>query len=453
MNLYHFFLLFLNFINFISSQFIFEIKREIKEPTEDNYLDYITNNRITTEIKIGEPPQTIIASIDLYQHAFYISPIEKGGTYNYKLSKTYSNQTGEEYYYSKQCLRQGYHGNESFIFKTIDGEDKKLKDINFIMGENRNIEYCFKLLNAQIGLTYIKYSKLFDSNYITYLNQKEILKSYAFFFQFANNSNEKDYLIIGGYPHEFDSDNYDNKNLKKGYIENDNFWNIIMIMQVDGNSSKIESYCKLDILMKGIQGSYIYQRIIDEMFFNKYFDSKLCFKNESKDIFQGLLYYTCDLSIDIQKFPNLFFKFESMNYTFNLTYNDLFIKFNNKYYFLIVFHRKISRDWILGEIFIKKYNLIFDQNIESVSLYTNFTSHKKKKDKDHEDKKNENEGNKSLLKILVLIFFLSTVILSILLYNIILKFPRKKRANELDETFEYNSKEEVQKTDYSKLIN
>lgn len=78
---------------------------------------------------------------------------------------------------------------------------------------------------------------------------------------------------------------------------------------------------------------------------------------------------------------------------------------------------------------------------------------KKKKDKDHEDKKNENEGNKSLLKILVLIFFLSTVILSILLYKFILRFPRKKRANELDDSFDYQTKENIQKTDYTKLIN
>ena len=139
------------------------------------------------------------------------------------------------------------------------------------------------------------------------------------------------------------------------------------------------------------------------------------------------------------------------NYTFNLTYNDLFIKLNNKYYFLIVFNNKISQEWVLGELFIKKYNIIFDENSESISLYTYFTSNKKKKDK--KDENNGTKGNNSLLKTLIFIFFCSTIILSILLYNFILKFPRKKRANELDETFEYNSKDIVQKTDYSKLIN
>ena len=75
------------------------------------------------------------------------------------------------------------------------------------------------------------------------------------------------------------------------------------------------------------------------------------------------------------------------------------------------------------------------------------------KKKKNEKEQKGNEGNKSFLKTLVIVFFCSTVILSILLYKYLLKFPRKKRANELDESFEYNTKDIVQKTDYSKLIN
>ena len=451
MNLYHFFLLFIINIKFISCQLIFELTRNMKEPTEDNFLNYLIDNGIETEIKVGNPSQKIIFTVNFNQHAFYISPTEKGGQYNYKLSNTYSNHTGNKYFYKQQCLGEGFEGSESFIFKTIDEEDKTIKDLIFIMAENKNGEYCPKLLNAQLGLTYIKYSKYYDSNLITYLNKKEIVNSYAFHFQFANDSNEKDYLIIGGYPHEYDSENYNNKNLIKGNVEVQNFWSITMKIEIENNTSIIVNDFKFNILLKGIEGSFSYQKVIYRIFFEEYVDNNLCFKNYGKGNYEDYFYYTCDLGVDISKLPNLYFKFFSMNYTFNLTYNDLFIKLNNKYYFLIVFNKKISQDWVLGELFIKKYNIIFDENSESISLYTYFTSNKKKKDK--KDENNGTKGNNSLLKTLIFIFFCSTIILSILLYNIILKFPRKKRANELDETFEYNSKDIVQKTDYSKLIN
>ena len=200
-----------------------------------------------------------------------------------------------------------------------------------------------------------------------------------FFFQFANNSDEKDYLIIGGYPHEYDSENYDNKNLIKGSVEDDNFWNIAMDVKINDELIGREIGCKIDILMKGIQCTSIYQKKINEMFFQEYLDNNLCFKHDSKGIYEDLFYYSCDLSINITKLPNLYFIFSSMNYTFNFTYNYLFIKFNNKYYFLIVFHQKYMREWVLGELFLKKYNIIFDQSSESISLYTYYTSNKKKK--------------------------------------------------------------------------
>lgn len=450
MYLFYLFFLFINIINSISCQFLFELTRKIKQPTEDNFYNYLINNPIETEIKIGDPPQKIACTVSLNQHAFYILPIEKQGKYNYQLSKTFSNHTKIECLRPNQCLKEGFEGSESFIFKTINEEDKTIKDIKFIMAENPNTGACVKLLNAQIGLTYIKYSKLYDSNFISHLNNNKILKSYAFFFQFANNSDEKDYLIIGGYPHEYDSENYDNKNLIKGSVEDDNFWNIAMDVKINDELIGREIGCKIDILMKGIQCTSIYQKKINEMFFQEYLDNNLCFKHDSKGIYEDLFYYSCDLSINITKLPNLYFIFSSMNYTFNFTYNDLFIKFNNKYYFLIVFHQKYMREWVLGELFLKKYNIIFDQSSESISLYTYYISNKKKK---NEKEQKGNEGNKSFLKTLVIVFFCSTIILSILLYKFLLKFPRKKRANELDDTFEYNTKEIVQKTDYSKLIN
>ena len=110
-----------------------------------------------------------------------------------------------------------------------------------------------------------------------------------------------------------------------------------------------------------------------------------------------------------------------MNYTFELDYNDLFILKDNKLYFLIGFNKRSSYDWTFGIPFLKKYQLIFDQEREIIGIY------------------NLNEmKNDYLFKILTIICLVIIIFLVSLLYKIIHK-TRKIRANELEENFEYIS--------------
>ena len=138
-------------------------------------------------------------------------------------------------------------------------------------------------------------------------------------------------------------------------------------------------------------------------------------------------YYECNDNINILNFPKLKFYDKIMNYTFEFDYNDLFLKKDNKLYFLITFRTKDFRDnWIFGVIFLKKYQIIFDQEREIIGLYIN----------SRKEKKND------LFKILTIIcLFIIVILVGILIKTINKK--RKVRANELEENFEYISERKL----------
>ena len=127
------------------------------------------------------------------------------------------------------------------------------------------------------------------------------------------------------------------------------------------------------------------------------------------------------------------------NYTFILNYNDIFIKKDNKYYCLILFEKEnIKRiSWIIGEVLLKKYILIFNEEKGIIGFYI------------HNNK--NSFFNFSISWILVLFFFFSTIILSYLLYKLIIKRKRKIRANELEDNVDYISKEDYKSINKIKL--
>ena len=109
-----------------------------------------------------------------------------------------------------------------------------------------------------------------------------------------------------------------------------------------------------------------------------------------------------------------------MKYYFELNYNDLFIKEDDKYYFIIAFFNYEINYWILGRPFLKKFQIIFDQEKKLIGFY-------------------QKEINFSIL-ILIL---LGIVIIILILY--IMKFALKKnkriKANELLDDFDYSNDE------------
>ena len=175
---------------------------------------------------------------------------------------------------------------------------------------------------------------------------------------------------------------------------------------------------------------------MDEIFFKKYLDNGICTKGWVYDKYG---YIECDSDRfkeeDLKKFPTIFFKKADMGYIFELTYEDLFSKnINGKIYFLIVFDLHFSTMKI-GKLFLKKYPFTVDNDKNTISLYV-------LDDGNNNNNNNTNKKNIVLIVILVCAVVILLGVAGFLLYKLYLKKNKnKKRANELDEDYEYLSKE------------
>ena len=189
----------------------------------------------------------------------------------------------------------------------------------------------------------------------------------------------------------------------------------------------------------------IYEQM-DDIFFQKYLDNSICQKGWVYDKYG---YIECDSDKfkdeDINSFPTIYFKKVDMGYIFELNSNDLFSKkINGKIYFLIVYDLHYSTTKI-GKPFLKKYPFTVDNDKNTISLYV----------LDNENSnQNSNKKNVALIAILICAVVILLGVAGFLLYKLYWKKNKnKKRANELDEDYEYLSKEnndkknEVQKNE------
>ena len=106
-----------------------------------------------------------------------------------------------------------------------------------------------------------------------------------------------------------------------------------------------------------------------------------------------------------------------MSFTFG---SDLFKEFNGKKYFMVFLPEYNINRWILGEIFLKKYLIVLEQNKGIMGFYYDI----------------ETKSNFPYSYVFIAILLILVFILSFLLYRA-LKKKRKLRANELDDDFEY----------------
>ena len=117
-----------------------------------------------------------------------------------------------------------------------------------------------------------------------------------------------------------------------------------------------------------------------------------------------------------------------MNYIFELNYNDLFTKEKNgEIYFLILFNLKDSV-MKFGKPFLKKYPFTVDNDKYTISLFVEEKAEKK---------------NYTLIIVLSVVAFVLIALLLFFGYKLLIKKgSTKKRANELDEDYEYVSQKD-----------
>ena len=190
-----------------------------------------------------------------------------------------------------------------------------------------------------------------------------------------------------------------------------------------------------------IVGTTNYSNYIEKNIFGKYLQNKQC----KKDIFtqrpnlvrEEYTFYYCEESLyDTMKslFKTIIFKqATSLSENFELNFNDVFIKQNKYLIFMILFSTHEHFYWDLGKPFMKKYQFDFDFGNKIIGYY--------KIQKTYENKEKSNIFKYVLESIGVVILSGALIVFGVAIGKNYFKL-RKKRANELDDDFEYKQKKE-----------
>ena len=229
-----------------------------------------------------------------------------------------------------------------------------------------------------------------------------------------------------------------------------------------------------------------YWDYIKKNFFNEFFNSNICKEelikfNLEEDIVKSYYVISCDKSkfteedkIKLDEFPTIIFYIFDYNYKFELTKDDVFTEVNNILYFMIIYKRDIFNNpdlvfWDLGLPFLQKYQFVHNYEKKTIGFYLpekeeeieeplpsenneekqsdiNINSNENKngndmnKNKNKDDNDNDKDKNNNLA-IYIIIGIIVGILLLILAFCLgkNLYQQRKRKANELEENFDYTS--------------
>ena len=300
-------------------------------------------------------------------------------------------------------------------------------------------------------------------NLINELKKNGIINDYSFTYNYVNSYTGQ--LIIGALPHEY----IDSKLYKpfqyiniNSYSVNDNTlpWSILFNkIYIDRRNSSIinvQNNVKSYIVHKlgFIIGTTQYKKLILEHFFNPLINEKICFIEKIKNINYKIydlkneyyeLFYCDEYKFKDNHrilFPSLKFQQKDLEYDFNFHFYFLFNKFNERYYFLVLFpEEKLSNNnWYLGLPFLKRYQFIFNYDSKTIGFY-NDKMELKNKTKSDKDENFFKSHLRLFMEIGIGILLIGLIYIAYIIGQKI-NTKRKKRANELDDdSFEYFSKD------------
>ena len=260
---------------------------------------------------------------------------------------------------------------------------------------------------------------------------------------------------MGDFPHNFDSKNFYKSQLINTYTSYTSgnilkwelkFNNIYYKNNKDKEVKINDKIIKLDPSNYLIHVPKDYFESITENFFEKYIIEQNCI-SDSFDEYDFIYCHKSDkFSInEIKTFPTIYFEHINLDFTFELSYKDLFVEKDNIYWFLAISDSQFYvNDWIFGNIFMRKYQFVFNLDTKEIGFYNPKLNKKQNND-------NNKNGSKTFLYI-ILIILLIIILIGVGIFIKMKFFPskaKKKRANELDDDFEYVS----HKNDNNNIIN
>lgn len=417
-----------------------------------SYFEYYMNNTIYSKIKVNDQLITFRLSMDTF--ATFISDkiyqpknldlqeikIDKNFTLNYiNLNKV--KMLNDSFYFQKidntsENSNELTNFNNYTFFQVNKYTDDSIEQESAIIGLNRVKGAPYMVLEESSDHWGCKYEE--DTNMIGQLKKRKIINSTLFSIKY-NNLKEEGEIIIGEFPHEYDKNNYFEKNLYYNRVTcytcpPFNYYSRFNEFFYDNKSLLVTKTFQISIDHGFIEAPLSVKKEFDP-FFEKYKD--YCKEENLNDIY---VFYCKKEAVENFKSIVFYFqnreiyKFGQLN-DFNLEFNykDLFIKKNDDlYYFQIIF--KKTEDWIFGKPLFKKYRLVFDQNNKMYGIYSNILKGIE------EEEENKSSFNKEIIFWIVIISL--GIIVFVESYCLIKKKclqSRNKRPNELKDEYDYNN--------------
>ena len=433
-----------------------------KNQTPQEFIYSLTYNELYTKVKIGTPPQVFDFLIDFENYNTFVIKCEsvekKYPRFIDNNSSTFEKLGGKIYFSANEFTM----AENSSDIVTI-GETLNNFNYTFLHAKNIKIDYKTKYPGI-IGLNVVPNQYIFhyESGLVHQLKSKNMIKNYLFTLSF----NENDFngnIIIG-------------KNIYEDYPK-ENFTSDYCLITRDYNYywgwHYLTSYLNSEILnitdisIRPELGVIMLNICYKDFFKKKFFEEKL---NEGKchEISIKYNYYYCDKDVNID-IGELNFEIKRSGLKFSLNSKDLFIEYNNKLYFLIVFGIYVDKkEAKLGYPFLKKYDIIFNIDNRHLGFYNFKIKYEYKKESEIENGKNENnncEENKKQIQtdesnnneknegkiennennrnynfdttkiiFIILIVFLILIVIYVI-FTIFRKYERKRKGKLYDELF------------------
>jgi len=445
-----FILLFKEYLNYI----VYPL-RTLDEDNK-NFESLLSFNSTYTILQMGTPPKDVNFYFNL-SHA-QINITDEGCSNHNLYNKTNSSsfKVAFELDESDQDDKTKYLVLDTLSFKFDINLARVLKIEEYPFYYSSNISRNDTELCGNIGLSVIPYYYMPDSEQVKYYTDElkklgaEKYEDFSFF-----HYNNKDFFINSVFLEiEFPDLFRGVKGVSWEHLiyggNNSNLnWEISMKEIYYNNiHSKINIIFEFNPLFELIIGTNNFKSNISNDFFNSYINKGICSIKE----FNGLNYFECDsekfTNKDINSFPTIYIANNYINHIFELNYQDLFIKINNKVYFKIVFPVE-SLDyerWILGKIFMRKYPVRFSPLSRLLGFYIkpnegeiNKEEKENGKMPDQINNDSNNKNGKIYIYVIIIVVALIFTGLGLFLGKKIF-YPRKKRANELlDDNYQYES--------------
>ena len=442
-----------------------------KVNTPQAELEYFYSKELYTEVSVGEPPETLNMNINTDTYIYYLLSGYCNNNYPsfYNYSKSQTFQRVKYGYEDDYCdeLGDGIYARDTFTFYNSTDLQTNItqQDLDFFYSYFLAYEVVKNVCGViGFGLKE-KYTDYRLEPFLNYLKKKELINDYSWTYLYFEKENDKilnipkitnkyiienydGLIILGNYSHNYnilDNDKNQNNYLSVLAAERDNYLKWALTFH--------KIYCKYKeeiLINKDIQAdlSINYDYIIATKeyfekllfpFFESFIENEICKINEVKD--NSIIYeaISCDKKLfknkDIKKFPTIYFFHYDFNYTFEFKNEELFKEINNNIYFLILKNiGEFSQDhWKLGKIFLKKYLFSFDQDSKMIKFYMPYKQ--MGKDNDKGDFMNKIKSNLNI--IIWIVVCIVCLIIGIYIGNKIIKRNKKKRANELQDDYDY----------------